>query len=149
MNKNQEKNIQYIFEQYKLYVEMADRVCQRRASTNTFFLSINTAILTVVGTVGFDIKKYSLVISLVGIILSYTWFYILHSYKLLNSGKFEVIHQIEEKLPLNLYGYEWNILGEGKIRSKYWPISHLEKIVPVLFGVVFVIFEVISIIGGW
>ena len=38
-----------ILEQYKLYVEMADRISNRRGLTNTFFLTINTAIFTVIG----------------------------------------------------------------------------------------------------
>ena len=31
------------------YVEMADRIIQRRGLTNTFFLTLNTAIFTAVG----------------------------------------------------------------------------------------------------
>ena len=132
-----------IFEQYKLYVEMADKISERRANVNTFFLTVNSIILTVVGIKGFDIVKYSCLISIVGIILSYAWYYLLHSYNLLNSGKFVVIHEIEKLLPLNLYAYEWCILGEGKERTKYWPISHIEKILPILFGVLYLVFGVI------
>jgi hypothetical protein len=36
-------------EQYKIYVEMADRISARRGMTNTFFLTLNTAIFTAVG----------------------------------------------------------------------------------------------------
>ncbi len=35
-----------ILEQYKLYVEMADRVSSRRGLTNTFFLTLNTLVFT-------------------------------------------------------------------------------------------------------
>ena len=38
-----------ILDQYKLYVEMADSISQRRGLTNTFFLTLNTAIFTTVG----------------------------------------------------------------------------------------------------
>lgn len=38
----------HILEQYKLYVEMSDRVSQRRASLNVFFISVNTFLITVV-----------------------------------------------------------------------------------------------------
>ena len=37
-------------DQWKLYVEMADRVSGRRGLTNTFFLTLNTAIFTAIGT---------------------------------------------------------------------------------------------------
>jgi hypothetical protein len=39
-----------LLEQYKIYVEMADRISSRRALTNTFFLTINTAVFALVGT---------------------------------------------------------------------------------------------------
>jgi len=38
-----------LLEQYKLYVELADRVSQRRGTANTFFLSINSLVAVVVG----------------------------------------------------------------------------------------------------
>lgn len=38
-----------LLEQYKIYVEMADRVSARRGLTNTFFLSLNSAIFAAIG----------------------------------------------------------------------------------------------------
>jgi hypothetical protein len=38
---------QHLFDQYKLAVEMADRVSARRMQANTFFLAVNTGLLTV------------------------------------------------------------------------------------------------------
>ena len=38
-----------VMDQYKLYVELADRVSARRALANTFFLTLNTAIFTAIG----------------------------------------------------------------------------------------------------
>ena len=35
----------HILEQYKLYVEMADKISQRRLETNNFFVSVNTLLL--------------------------------------------------------------------------------------------------------
>src|SRR5262245_9792406 len=40
----------HLLEQYKLYVEMADRISQRRGTANTFFLTVNTAIIGALGT---------------------------------------------------------------------------------------------------
>jgi hypothetical protein len=39
----------HILEQYKIYVEMADRISSRRNLANVFFLTINTTLITVVG----------------------------------------------------------------------------------------------------
>src|SRR6188508_1735478 len=38
-----------ILEQYKLYVELTDRISARRGLANTFFLTLHGAILTVIG----------------------------------------------------------------------------------------------------
>lgn len=40
-----------LFEQYKLCVEMADRVSARRSLANTFFISLNTAVIATLTTV--------------------------------------------------------------------------------------------------
>jgi hypothetical protein len=44
-----------------------------------------------------------------------------------------MVHKIEKKLPLKLYKDEWVILGEGKDKKKYFPFSHIERLIPVLF----------------
>ncbi len=63
---------------------------------------------------------------------------------MLNSGKFKVIHEIEEQLPMALYKHEWEILGGGKDKTKYWPISHIEKIVPLVFVLAYITLAVIT-----
>ena len=40
---------EHALEQYKLYVEMADRISARRQTANSFFLSVNTAIVALLG----------------------------------------------------------------------------------------------------
>lgn len=41
----------HLFDQYKLYVEMTDRISQRRVLSNTFFLTANTGLLSVMSFV--------------------------------------------------------------------------------------------------
>ncbi len=43
-----------LLEQYKLYVEMADRISARRGLTNSYFLTLNTGIVALVGA----LKKF-------------------------------------------------------------------------------------------
>ncbi len=135
------------FEQYKLYVEMADKVSERRNNVNSFFVAVHTVLLGVVGIKGFDVDKYWYVIVVLGVILSYIWYYLLKSYQLLNTGKFQVINEMEQRLPFNMYSYEWEILRYGKDRSKYWPISHLEKMIPIVFFLLYIAFGIFSLLG--
>ena len=59
-----DKNI--MFEQYKLYVDMSDKISSRRLTANTFFLTLNSAILAFQSLI-----SLSLIIALAGIILGY------------------------------------------------------------------------------
>ena len=95
-----------LFDQYKLYVELADRISQRRSIANSFFVTANTALLAVTSWIHDGVGNYIIIISAVGILFSLFWFFLINSYKQLNSGKFKVIHEIETKLPLNLFSYE-------------------------------------------
>jgi len=133
----------HILEQYKLYVEMADRISSRRNLANVFFLTMNTTIL---GSIGFLFEKiqlitpkYLVLFPLSGIlILTLVWWWLLRSYRNLNSAKYKVIGHLEEKLPSSPYwSAEWKELGEGKNIKKYLPLTVLETVVPIVFGVLY------------
>ncbi|GGN87537.1 RipA family octameric membrane protein [Nocardia rhizosphaerihabitans] len=132
-----------VLEQYRLYVEMTDRVSARRGLANSFFLSLNTGIFTLASLFGKspppDTAKW-LVIPLIAILgQCFAWFYLVRSYRLLNSAKFQVIGALEERLPASpFWKAEWWALGEGRNRALYWPLSHIEQWVPVLFALAYV-----------
>ena len=142
-----------ILEQYKLCVEMADRVSARRALANTFFLTLNTSIFTVFGVV-WSTKTVNapwwLVIPLVALLgQCAAWFYLVRSYRQLNTAKYQVVGALEERLPASPYWKaEWTALGEGKDKSKYWPLTHLEQWVPIMFGSVYVVGFVVAVVSG-
>ena len=46
-----EKYDEHLLQQYLLYVQMADKISERRSLANTFFLTANTAILSAFGIV--------------------------------------------------------------------------------------------------
>ncbi len=128
----------HYIEQYKLYVEMADRISNRRQQANSFFLSVNTAVIAIVGYVqlGAEAGKsqaFYWLVSIAGISLCYTWYRLIRSYKDLNSGKFKVVHAIEQKLPLALYDAEWESLEKGKNPDIYQPFTKVEMRVPWVF----------------
>ena len=55
------------------------------------------------------------------------------------------VHKIEESLPLALYKYEWEVLGEGKDKNKYYPFSHIELWIPKILGAMYFILVIIFI----
>jgi hypothetical protein len=132
-----------ILEQYKIYVEMADRVSQRRGLTNTFFLTLNTAIFTAIG-VFWEHKPPAQVWWLAFPLMMllgecFAWFYLLRSYRLLNTAKYEVVGALETRLPASPYWRaEWVALGEGRNPKRYWPLSHIESWVPAFFAALYI-----------
>ena len=127
------------YEQYKLYVELMDRTSERRHKTNSYFLSLNVFLVSLLGIIsstGLGQLKlgWAFFTSAAGIILCYYWYRLVRSYKDLNTGKFSSIHKIEEGLPLQLFKDEWEELGEGKDPKKYLPFTHIEMNVPWVFA---------------
>lgn len=127
-----------VLEQYKLFVDMADRVSARRASTNTFFLGLNTAVLTVIGVLWRDkpVGPPTLLAAplLLLLVLCLAWFLLVRSYRQLNSAKYAVIQALEQRLPASPYRREWSALGEGARRATYWQLSKVEQWIPVIFA---------------
>ncbi len=142
-----------VLAQYQLYVEMADRASQRRGLTNTFFLSLNTAVFALMGVVltrSPELDGYALVLPLVALLGQCgAWFYLVRSYRLLNSAKFEVVGALEERLPASpFWREEWRRLGEGHDWRRYWPLSHIEAWIPVLFALTYLAAAVSAMTGA-
>jgi hypothetical protein len=133
-----------ILDQYKTYVEMADRISARRGLTNTFFLSLNTLILTTIGVFWKDrplAETWYLVLPATVLVIECgSWFWLVRSYRQLNSAKYIVIGALEERLPASPYWRaEWQALGEGRNKSRYWPLTHLEQWIPLLFAATYLV----------
>lgn len=135
---------EHLFEQYKLYVESVEKTSDRRQHANNYFITINTALISLIG-LSVQIKFFEnlagikSVLALLGIIICIVFWFLIRSYKQLNTGKFAVIHEIEKLLPLALYKYEWEVLGEGKDDKKYYPFSHVELLIPWVFGTLYAV----------
>ncbi|MEW6328127.1 MAG: hypothetical protein AB1487_11150 [Thermodesulfobacteriota bacterium] len=126
----------HCLEQYKLYIEMTDRISSRRLSANSFFLTVNTLLIGFVGYVHLGAEKathFYFLISLAGLILCYTWYRLIRSYDEMNFAKFIIIHAIEKHLPFTIYHAEWEALGRGKDPQKYLPFTKIEKRIPWIF----------------
>lgn len=148
-----EKYNEHLLQQYLLYVQMADKVSERRLLANTFFLTANTAIISALGVIVavFPVERIAGgITALIALVtpgfLCYAWYRIVKSYAQLNTGKFAVIHKIERELPHALYEDEWNELGRGLDSSKYKPLTDVEKLVPLLFVVVYLVIGVLALL---
>jgi hypothetical protein len=133
-----------VLEQYKIYVEMADRISGRRALANTFFVTLNTAIFTLTGVLWNDppsASRWLLLFPLV-ILLGQcaTWHLLVRSYRLLNDAKYKVVGLLEERLPASPYwNGEWRALEVGPDVKRYLPLTRLEQWVPLFFAATYLV----------
>jgi len=127
-----------LFEQYKLYVASAEKVSELRSSSNNYLLTVNAFLVTLYGLLAAgQYTSYGMVlVPIAGALVSLTWYYIITSYRNLNTVKFKVIHEIEQQMPAALYDYEWKIAEEGRGRT-YRPLSHLEQLIPIIFLILY------------
>ena len=144
---------QVLLEQYKMYVEMADRVSARRSDTNKFYISLLTALLIVIS---FTIDKTAfrdyqgvvfIVVAMMGIGLNVLWYVNIRSYRQLNTGKFKVIQDMEKQLAYACYAEEWKVLAEGADSKKYLQLTRVERFVPLLLSFPYVLLLIYSIVN--
>lgn len=128
----------HLLELYTSYARTVESVSDRRQRANAFFLSINTAIIALIGYVqsvggAGAASVINILVPLAGIFICYTWYRVLRSYAGLNAGKFDVIVALEEHLPVRPFRAEWLALGEGRNPKLYKPLGKLEALVPCVF----------------
>lgn len=132
-----------VLEQYKLCVEMADRVSARRGLTNSFFLTLNTSVVAAFAAfkkIPTGTEAWWLAIPLIALVGEcVAWFYLVRSYRLLNGAKYRVVGALEERLPASpFWRAEWWELGEGRDPRRYWPLAHIEQWIPILFALTYI-----------
>ena len=144
---------EHYFELYKLAVEMADRISARRGTANSYFLTINTGLVALVGST--TLRWY---VAAAGIVFSGTWWLLLKSYRRLNAAKFSVIIEMEQRLPKQLFGDEYRHYQESGRKplptepkvpdvgrrariaawtDKYRELGEVERVVPIVFVLIY------------
>lgn len=134
--KDPDKYQDHLLEQYKIYQESAEKISSKRQTANSFFVTINTAIIALVSYLHIGSStstKYYWLVALAGVAITYMWYRLIRSYRDLNSAKFKVIHEIEKKLPVSPFDAEWEAVGRGKNSALYLPFTHIEVGIPWVF----------------
>lgn len=148
----EDKSAEWLLEEYKLYVEMADRVSARRIDASKLYISLLTGLLAVIpfileqGTPASIQKVVLVAMGILGLALCYIWILNIRSYKQLNSLKFKVIHEMEQLLPFSCYKREWQILEEEKDSRSYLRLSRVERYVPFLLMIPYLILLIYALL---
>lgn len=164
----------YSFEEFKLYYESAEKVTDRRLSTNKFNYSVSITLILAIAYVwnwsntssqfsyvGFTI---TLVISLMATLFCSLWIGQIKDYKLLNNAKFDVLNEMahnlafeSEKIDLissNPFQKEWEKLNKlnalqdvSSLKVIALKSSNIEYYIPKAFRIIFILIAIISIIA--
>lgn len=138
-----------LLEIYKLHAEFAERVSQRREAANQRYVSMLVglaAFLAVLLRFGDgEIPAIALrLVSVLGVAISLSWCVVIRSYRQLNSGKFDALHELEKRLAYRFFKREWELLGEGRDFRRYWRLTVVETVLPWTFFVLSVLLFVWS-----
>lgn len=139
----------HLLDQYKLYVEMADNVSNRRSVANEFFLTLNTFLISGLAlsvtlnvpsnTTLYDVF-FPLLASLAGLAFCWAWLSITQSYRTLNKVKFSIINEVEARLPAMLYQEEWERIKALKGKHRHRDLTEVERYVPLFFVMLYLIY---------
>jgi len=145
---------QELLEIYKLHVEMADRVSNRRLQTNRFYIALSSGLLALLSVIiskdifiGYG-KAILISAAVLGILLCVAWVINIHSYKQLNSGKFDAILDLEQKLSYAFYTKEWELLKKGQEAKTYFQLTDVEKFIPLLMMLPYILLLIFTLVAS-
>ena len=127
----------------------------RRQNVNSFYISANTALITIGGTIfaiGSDgelLSKLAVILALTipGILLNISWYGMLQSYYINNQGKMKILSMIEERLAVSLYDAEWKAMKNKFSKKKYVSFTDNEKKLPLVFSFFYALIDIICAVA--
>ena len=134
---------QELLEIYKLQAELADRVSQRREGANRLYVSLLIGLALFVaallrfGADGVSADAVLFWAGVLGTVLATSWYVVIRSYRQLNTGKFSALQDLESRLAYPFFTKEWELLGEGGKRRRYWKLTVVETALPCVFALLF------------
>ena len=111
-------NKQIMFEQYKLLIDSAHKIEERRSASNSIFLGVNTLLVSflvrpaqLTSLTDRDVPLL-IVLAAIGIFISWDWLKVTASYKKLNSVNYYMIQAFEKLLPMLVFSLRGEIEAE-------------------------------------
>jgi len=118
---DKDKYFAHLLDQYRLCVEMADRLTARRVLVNNSFITLIGAGAVAYAAAPTHLKDtpallifFQLGVSVVSVLLAVMWRVTIGYYRELGAAKFRVIFEMEELLPAQPYKMEWEYLQQAR-----------------------------------
>lgn len=141
-------NNEMLIEQYKVMLSTSESLIERRQKLTTTYISIFSVLLPIISAMlsfsYFFLYFGAGLISIICIVLCFSWKNTIISYGKSNRAKFAILEEIESKLPTTMFSSEW--LALKRITTKYKSFTNRETVIPILFVVVYTVLLLISFI---
>ena len=140
-----------LLEQYKLYVEMAVRISDRRQFANLFFLGLNAMIAALIGVFTTSSMEYGdlawrVMSCFAGMVLCCAWWILLTSLRNLNTSKFQVVQELENGLPMRPSQAEAKLTDYTSSTSPHRLMGKVEGIVPWIYFGLYLVLMLITVL---
>jgi len=134
-----EKFSEHLLEQYKLYVQSAQQISDRRAMANNYMLTLNSTRATLYGVAAaaVGVHRWLAALPAAGLLICLAWYSLIRAYRNLNSTKFHVIQELELYLPAALFGFEEKV-GRREESRRYRPFARTERTIPLIFALLYI-----------
>lgn len=138
------KNDEYhllLMEQYKIYVEMADRLNARRSLAQTYFMTFHAIVLGLLGLTLIHEQSMQrvgfLLFPLLGLlVMCYGWWALVQYFRRVSRAKALVISEFEKRLPSRpSIQAEYKAMGR---LNPYKPLKRMEVLLPFVFGLLYI-----------
>ena len=124
------------FEQYKLFIESAEKNSDKRITQNNIYITINIAFIAYISTKVLDLKQ-NIIMTIIGILICIVWLCTINNYAKRNKVKFEIINESEYG---TLYKEEWKRINILTSLTTY------EKISSVIFIILYIALFIVKLI---
>lgn len=147
---DKDKFYDHQMQQYLHFCQATQELLPRREQVNQFFITVIAGLLAILAWVfkeGFATWRaqalwVGLILCFVGLGLCGIWWTKLAMYRRLSAARFQVIHDLEDSLPVPLYYREWHHLqnpgtithdsDSQRLKPRYKGLTVVERLVPLL-----------------
>jgi carbon starvation protein CstA len=137
------------FALYELYLGTAGKVSDRRATANSWMLSVNSALVALYGYLQADSLSVNerqkavwlLAIPAAGLIVCVAWRTLLESYRQLNRAKFEVLQKLEGLFEVQPFTREQEVYRIHRRKG----LATIERSIPACFFLLYMVILIAAI----
>ncbi len=139
-----------LMEQYKLFLDVANENRRRRATANSFFLTINTAIFALIGTFWEQRPTgtpWALALPLIVVLVECgAWALLITAYRTRGEAGWRTLQEIEQRLPAAMITAGLATVASRPNRLRRRGLTDFELVIPVLFAGLYVVAFVAAVV---